>query len=203
MLCSLPRNLRTQTVLLLVDVVGQRGAVCIRREEGHHLAREILRNHDRRVILARPSLLNCLRFTINNPVEILIRTQRGNNLITNIDLQRHQIRLVPLIAIGNCDPKILRIRERIPRGRNVEPRENRRKNGQPQDNDHGDDRAMSTMEISPENSPHGFHFSLPSSVFSSLPRRCFPSCAAEALTPWSLRRSKERTSESSIEVSSC
>ena len=203
MLCSLPRNLRTQTVLLLVDVVGQRGAVRIRREEGHHFAREILRNHDRRVVLTGASLLNCLRFTINNPVEILIRTQRGNNLITNIDLQRHQIRLVPLIAIGNCDSKILRIRERIPRGRNVEPRENRRKNGQPQDNDHGDDRAMSTMEISPENSPYSFHFSLPSSALSSLPRRCFPSCAAEAFTPWSLRRSKERTSESSIEVSNC
>ena len=183
MLRSLPRDLRTQTVLLLVDVVGQRGAVCIRREEGHHIAREILRNHDRRVILARPSLLNCLRFTINNPVEILIRTQRGNNLITNIDLQRHQIRLVPLIAIGNCDSKILRIRERIPRGRNVEPRENRRKNDQPQDNDQGNDRAMSTMEISPENLPYSFHFSLPSSVFSSLPRRCFPSCAAVAFTP--------------------
>ena len=203
MLRSLPRDLRTQTVLLLVDVVGQRGAVRIRREEGHHLAREILRNHDRRVVLTGASLLNCLRFTINNPVEILIRAQRGNNLITNIDLQGHQIRLIPLVAIGNCDPKILRIRERIPRGRNVEPRENRRENNQPQDNDHGDDRAVSAMEIGPENSPHGFHFSLPSSVISSLPRRCFPSCAAEAFTPWSLRRSKERTSESSIEVSNC
>ena len=175
----------------------------IRGKESHHFAREILRNHDRRVILTGASLLNCLRFAINNPVEILIRTQGCNNLITNIDLQRHQIRLIPLIAIGNCDSKILRIRKRIPRGGNVEPRKNRRKNNQAQDNNHGDDRTVSTMEIGPENPPHSFHFSLPSSVSSSLLRRCFPSCAAEALTPWSLRRNKERTSESSIEVSSC
>ena len=81
----------------------------IQREEGHHFAREILWNHDRRVVLTGASLLNCLRFTINNPVEVLIRAQRGNNLIANIDLQRHQIRLVPLVAISNRNPKILRI----------------------------------------------------------------------------------------------
>src|SRR5690606_33249599 len=95
------------------------------------------RQHEGGVVLARLRAVDRVVFRRDDPVEVVVGAKLRKNLIADVDADRDEVVQVPLVGARDGDLEALRVRERIPTGDHVEPREQRRDHDQAEDDDHG------------------------------------------------------------------
>ena len=136
---SLTCELRANSVLLFVDVVRHGRARSLPIEERQHVLRKIFGDDNGRVVVTRACPFDRRLLRGNHPVEFIVLAQSRDDLVTDADVQWHQIGLVARIRVRNSDTQGARVAERIPGRRDVEPREQRGNDDESKGHDEGDE----------------------------------------------------------------
>ena len=141
------RDLRRQSVLLLIHIEGELRWFRTVGVEGQHVGAEAFGQHNSGVVFAGFRTFNGLIRSGHDPVELIIRTQLVENLVTHVDGHRQKIALVAGVLTSHRHFEIAGVIKRIPAGQHVEPREEHRNNNKANEHDCAHDIAASGAHV--------------------------------------------------------
>ena len=140
-------NLRSDSTLLLVDVIGELRLMVIAVEHRDEIVGEVLGDHDRRVILAAlDALLGIGGRVDEGPAELVVLLELVDHLIARVELA-DQVVLSSLVIVGDSNLNALGISIRIPVGNDVVPGIQRGNDAYAQGNHQGDGVHKQSLDV--------------------------------------------------------
>ena len=137
--------------LLLIDVVRELGLMVVAIEHRDQVIREILGDHDRRIVLTALDALFSIGGRIDeSPAQLVVLLELIDDFIARVELA-HQVVLGALVVIGDGDLDALGVSIRIPVGHDVVPGIQRRNNAHTKGNHQGDGVHKQSLNVALKN----------------------------------------------------
>ena len=141
-------DLRRDGVFLLVLVIEELRVFQRAAEKAQSVLRKVLRDDERRIIVAGPNALQRLIGSVReDPADGIVRLQRFEDLVAHVDLQAEDLGALIAVDHGHADPASGCALIGRPVGENVEPRIEARDDAQSHQRHDGDDAGCHPLQI--------------------------------------------------------